>query len=164
MILSEAISKMQATVTAATEKLEGNGFIISVATDYMNQWLRNVDDAAKAKYVTVSMVVATKDGKEGDEYCMSLGAMITRHGVDEEQLEKDISGFDKMVDEAVEVLAKYENKDEGHAYLTAVASEEYEKLLKKIDEEHQANRKRSMIINLAFIIGLALLLVISFIK
>ena len=164
MILSEAISKMQGTVASAMERLEGNGFVMSVETDYMNQMLRSVDSAAKAKYVTVSLVVSTKDGKEGEEYCMSLGAMIARGGIDEGQLERDIASFNEMVDEAVEVLAKYEDKNEGHAYLTAKASEEYDKLLKKIDEEHKANRKRSMIINLAFIIGLALLLVISFLK
>ncbi len=164
MILCDAISKMQNTVTSAIEKLEGNGFVMSTETDYMNQMLKSVDDPAKAGFVTVSLIIGTKDGKEGDEYCMSLGAMITRKGVDEAQLDKDIASFHAMVDEAVEVLARYENKDEGHAFLTAKANEEYEKLLVKIDEEQKTNRKRAMIINLAFIIGLALLLIVSFIR
>ena len=133
MTVNEALTKMYEVVGAAKEKLEGNGFVMSVETDYMNSMLVSVDDPAKAKCVTVSLVVASKDGKEGEEYCMSLGAMITRRGVDEIQLDKDIEGYGKMVDEAIDTLAYYDNKDEGLAYLTAKASEEYEKMMKEIE-------------------------------
>ena len=40
-----------------------------------------------------------------------------------------------MVAEAKEALAGYENKTEGLAHLTKKAGEEYEKLLKKIEEQ-----------------------------
>ena len=155
---------MQATVTEAMSRLEGNGFVMSVETDYMNQMLRSVEDTAKAKYVTVSLVVASKDCKEGDEYCMSLGAMITHGKIDDAQLDKDIEGFHEMVSEALEVLAGYENKDEGLSYLTAKANEEYEKLVKKMEEERAKNKRLAMIGNIVFIVGIALLFIVAFLK
>ena len=161
MTLSEAIEKMQGTVEAAKDRLEGNGFVMSVETDYMNAMLRSVDDLKKAKYVTVSVVIAPEGCKEGDEYCMSLGAMISRKGVDDEQLSKDIESFNKMVDEAIDTLAKYEDKNEGLAYLTAKASEEYEKLVANIEEEQKKRRKLSMISNIIFIVGIAILFIVA---
>lgn len=164
MLATEAISKMQATVREAMARLEGNGFTMSVETDYMNQMLKSVDDPSRAKYVTVSLVVASKDCKDGEEYCMSLGAMINRGKIDETQLDKDIEGFSGMVQEAVDTLAYYENKDEGLAYLTAKANEEYEKLVKKIEEERSKNRRLAMIGNIVFIVGIALLFIVAFLK
>ena len=76
MTVSEAIAKMQATVDASREKLEGNGFVMSVETDYMNGMLRTVDTPERARYVTVSLVVSAEGVAEGEEYCMSLGADI----------------------------------------------------------------------------------------
>lgn len=164
MTLSDAVKKMQSAVTASMQRLEGNGFVMSVETDYMNNMFASVDDPAKAKCVTVSLVVASKNGKEGEEYCMSLGAMITRRGVDEAQLDKDIEGYDKMVDEAIDTLAYYDNKDEGLAYLTAKASEEYEKMMKEIEEGQRKNRRLAMISNIVFIVGIALLFIIAFLR
>ncbi len=164
MTTLDAVSKMQATVTAAKERLGGNGFVMSVETDYMNSMLRTVDDAKKAKYATVSLVVGAEGCEKDEEYCMSLGAMITRKGIDEAQLDKDIESFNTMVDEALETLAKYEDKNEGLAYLTAKASEEYEKLVAKIEEDQKKSRKVAMIGNIVFIIGIALLFIISFLR
>ena len=67
MTVTEAIGKMQEAVAAAKDRLEGNGFIMSVETDYMNAMLRSVPDVNKAKYVTVSLVVGKEGGKEGEE-------------------------------------------------------------------------------------------------
>ena len=164
MTVIEAASKMQATVEAAKERLEGNGFVMSVETDYMNTMLKTVDDIKKAKYVTVSLVVGAEGCNPGDEYCMSLGAQITRGGISEEQLEQDIANYGKMVDEALEVLAGYENKNEGLEYLTAKANEEYEKLLVKIKEEQEKSRRISRIINTVFIIGIAILFIVALLK
>ena len=164
MLATDAISKMQATVTEAMSRLDGNGFVMSVEIDYMNQMLNSVEDTAKAKYVTVSLVVASKDCKKGDEYCMSLGAMIVHGKIDDAQLERDIEGFGKMVNEALEVLEKYENKDEGLAYLTAKANEEYEQLVKKMEDERAKNKRLAMIGNIVFIVGIALLFIVAFLK
>ena len=164
MILTEAVNKMQSTVESAMTRLDGNGFVMSVETDYMNQTFQSVSDPKKAKCVTVSLVVNTKDGKEGEEYCMSLGAMITRRGIDEEQLDKDIEGYNKMVDEALDTLAYYDNKDEGLAYLTKKASEEYEKFMKEIEEGQKKGRRLAMITNIVFILGITLLFIIALLR
>ena len=164
MTVKEAIEKMQATVEDSQSKLADFGFNTSVETEYMNATLASVDDEKKAKFVTVSLVIGSEDTKEGDEYCMSLGADIRTKNVNEEQLGKDIESYQKMVDDATEILSGYEDKNEGLAYLTAKASEEYEKLLKKIEEEQKKSRKIAMIGNIAFIIGIALLFIVAFLK
>ena len=164
MTIIEATERMLSVANAAKERLEGNGFIMSVQTEYMNSMLRTVPDVNKAKYVTVTLVVGAEGCKEGEEYCMSLGAAIFRKSVNDERLAKDIESYEKMVDEAVETLAGYENKNEGLAVLTKKASEEYEKLLAKIDEQQKKSRRVSNIINAVFILGFVLLLMITLLK
>ena len=160
MKLNEAVIKMQDAVNASMAKLEGNGFVMSVETDYMNRAFMTASDPKKAKCVTVSLVINTKGGKAGEEYCMSLGAMINGGGIDEAQLDKDIEGYNKMVEEALDTLAYYDNKDEGLMFLTKKASEEYEKFMKEMEEEQKKTRKRMMITNIAFILGFTLLFVL----
>ena len=164
MTASEAISKMQSAVLSSKEKFEGMGFVMSVETDYMNSFYKTVTDVNKAKFVTVSLVIGAKDGKEGEEYCMSLGAAITHGKVDEVKLDSDIEHYGEMVNEALNVLEGYDDKDEGLGYLTAKASEEYEKFLAKIQEENKKSRKASMIVNIVFILGVALLFIIAFLR
>ena len=164
MKLNEAVIKMQDAVNASMAKLEGNGFVMSVETDYMNRAFMTVSDPKKAKCVTVSLVINTKGGKAGEEYCMSLGAMINGGGIDEAQLDKDIEGYNKMVDEALDTLAYYDNKDEGLAYLTKKASEEYEKFMKEIEEGQKKGRRLAMITNIVFILGITLLFIIALLR
>jgi hypothetical protein len=164
MTVTEAISKMQATVAASMEKLDGNGFVMSVETDYMNAMLRSVPDVSKAKYVTVSLVVGKEDGNEGEEYCMSLGAEIVRKSVNDEQLEKDIANYENMVNEAIETISGYEDKNEGLDLLTKRASEEYEKLMAKIKEDQKKTQRVTMIINTVFILGITLLFIVAILK
>ena len=164
MTVTEAISKMQATVAASMEKLDGNGFVMSVETDYMNAMLRSVPDVSKAKYVTVSLVVGKEDGNEGEEYCMSLGAEIVRKSVNDEQLEKDIASYENMANEAIETIGGYEDKNEGLDLLTKRASEEYEKLMAKIKEDQKKTQRVTMIINTVFILGITLLFIIAILK
>ena len=164
MLLNEAVAKMQNAVTESMKRLEGNGFVMSVETDYMGRNFASVEDASKAKCVTVSLVVGAKDGDKGEEYCMSLGAMIQKGGVNEEQLDKDIESYGKRVDEALDTLAYYENKDEGLAFLTEKATKEYEELMKKIDEEQRKNRKIAMISNIVFAVGIAILFILAIFK
>jgi DNA polymerase I-like protein with 3'-5' exonuclease and polymerase domains len=160
MNVSEAISKMQATALAAEKRLSGYGFVTSVVTDYMNGFYKTIDTPEKARFVTVSVVVSKKDGEKDNEYCMSLGAAITRKFVDDNQLAEDSANFEKMVDEAIETLEKYENKEEGLDALVAKANEEYEKFLVKMEEEQKKSRKLSMISNIIFIVGLVILFIV----
>lgn len=164
MTVSEAIAKMQATVEGSKAKLEGNGFVMSVETDYMNGSFKTVQDVKKAKFVTVSLVIGAAGTDEGEEYCMSLGADIRSKNVNEKQLEEDIAHYLKMVDDAAEVLEGYEDKLEGLNVLTKKASEEFEKLVAKIEEEQKKSRRISMIGNIVFIIGIALLFIIAFLR
>ena len=164
MTVNEAIAKMQAVVEASKDRFSGCGFTMSVETDYMNGMLKSVEDVNKARYVTVSLVVSAEGIKEGEEYCMSLGADIRGKKINENQLNEDIAGYEKMVSEAVEALDGYENKSEGLACLTAKASEEYEKLVAKIDEEQKKSRRISMIGNIIFIVGIALLFIVALFK
>ena len=160
----EALEKMQAIVADAKARLEGNGFVMSVETEYMNAMLRTVTDVNRAKFITVALVVSAEGVAEGDEYCMSLGAQISRGGVDEERLAKDAENFNGMVDEAIAVLEKYDNKTEGLGVLTAKANEEYEKLLAKIKEDQDKSRRVSRIINIVVIAGIALLFILAMFK
>ena len=164
MTLTEAIGKMQVAVTAAMDRLEGNGFVMSVETDYMDRAFRSVSVPERAKCVTVSLVINTRDGQAGEEYCMSLGAMVSGKNVDEVQLDKDIEGFGKMVDEAIDTLAYYDDKDEGLRFLTAKAAEEYEKFVKEMEEGQRKGRRLAMITNIVFILGITLLFILALLR
>lgn len=155
---------MQATVAEAKERLEGNGFTMSTETEYMNAMLKGVTDINRAKFVTIALVISAEGIAEGDEYCMSLGAQLSRGGTDEERLAKDIENFNKMVDEAIAVLEGYDDKTKGLCALTAKANEEYEKLLVKIKEEQDKSRRISRIINIVVIAGIALLFILTMFK
>ena len=161
MTTTEAISKMQSTIEAAKERLDGNGFIMSVDTTYANQTFRPVDDIKKARFVTMYLIVAKEGGEKGEEYCLSIGAMITKNGVDEAALEKNIAQYEHMIDEAVEVLAGYENKNEGLDYLTEKANEEYKDHIAKIQEENKKRRRISTISNVIFIIAIAIFFILA---
>ena len=164
MIFEEAISKMQSAVGMRKDKFDEYGFVTSIETDYMNAMYKTVDDPKKAKFVTVSLVIGKQDGKAGDEYCMSLGAQITHRSIDDARLEQDILNFEKMVSEAIEILEKYDSKDDGLDFLTAKASEEYEKFLKKMEEERAKSRRIALIGNIVFIVGIPLLFIVAFLK
>ena len=162
MTVSEAIAKMQSTVEASKEKFEACGFVMSVETDYMNGMFKSVEDIKKARYVTVSLVVSAEGIAEGEEYCMSLGAEIRGRQIDENRLDEDILNYHKMVDEAAELLEGYENKKDGLDALIKKASEEYAKLVARIEEDNKKRRRLSMISNVIFIVGIALLFIVAF--
>ena len=160
MTVSEALNKMQEVVEAAKNRLEGNGFVMSVETEYLSTMFRALPDEKKASYVTVFLIVGKEGGAEGEEYCLSLGASIFKHSVDGEKLAQDIESYEELVNNTVETLAEYENKDEGLDYLTKKASEEYEERMAKVREVQEKNRKISRIVNAAFLIGLVILFII----
>ena len=163
MTVSEAISRMQAVASEAKEKLDGNGFVMSVETDFMDSMLRVLPDESKAKYVTVSLIVGKEGGNAGEEYCLSLGAVILRNTVNEARLNSDIESYNKLVNDTVETLAEYEDKDEGLDYLTKKAGEEYEKMMAERREYQEKSRKISKIINAAFFVGMILLFIVMMI-
>ena len=161
MTVNEAISNMQEVALASQERLSKYGFVTSVQTDYMNAFYKTIEGPEKARFVTVSLVVGKQGGVEGEEYCMSLGAEVVRKAINDERLAEDSANFVRMVDEAIETLEQYENKDEGLDVLLAKANEEYEKFLAKMEEERKKSRKLSMISNIVFIVGIAIIFIIA---
>ena len=91
---------------------------------------------------------------------MSLGVAVERKAVNDEQLAQDSESFVKMVDEAIETLDRYDDKNEGLDVLLAKANEEYEKFLVKMEEERKKSNKLSMISNIIFIVGLVILFIV----
>ena len=157
MTVNEALDKIYEIVNAAKERLEGNGFVMDVQTAYYSAMLQPLPDANKARYVNVSLVVSKVDGKEGEEYCLSLGAALLRNHANEKRLMRDIEMFQKFVDDTVDTLAQFEDKNAGLDHLTQKAQEEYDELVSKAMEQQAKNRKSSMIINVVFIAMLVLL-------
>lgn len=164
MTINEAFVKMQDAVNAAKDRLDGNGFVMSIQADYMDPKFRPLPDENKARYITASLIVSKEGGKEGEEYCISIGAIIAKNAVDEERLARDLESYEKMIDETVETLAGYEDKNEGLDFLTEKAAEEHEQLMAKVREQQLKVRKISMIMNAVFFAGMLLLFIIALLR
>ena len=157
MTVNEALTKMYEVVDTAKARLEGNGFTMSVKTTFMDAMLRPLPDQNRARYASVALLVSKEGGKEGEEYCLSIGAALLRNNANEKRLTRDIEAYEKLVDDTVETLAQYEDKNEGFDFLTKKAEEEYEQLMVKVQEQQQKSRKASMIFNVALVVGLLII-------
>ena len=164
MTILEAIERMQATAEAAKERLACYGFKLSVEVDYMNSLLKPVETPQKAKFITVSLVCTGEGVKPGEEYCMSIGTETRLGRVSENQLNRDIEGFKKMVDDTVTTLDSYEDKNEGLAFLVAKATEECEKLLTKLKEDEKRNKRVTIVSNVVFWVGVLILFVVALLR
>ena len=164
MTLNEAVEKMYALAEEAKERLTQYEFDMKIESEYMNSALRSVEDSKKAKYVTVALVVGGAGIKEGEEYCMSIGAVINRGKVDDAQLDSDSQKFRSMVDDMISTLADYEDKTEGLCKLTDKANEEYRKLVAEIEENQKKAKKMSAIINVVFIVGIFILFLVAILR
>lgn len=151
MTVQEALTKMNEIVGAAKDRLEGNGFVMSIQTFFYDAMYRSLPDEKKARYATVTLIVSKEDGKEGEEYCLSLGVAILRNNANVKRLEGDIEVFQRYVDDTVETLAGFEDKNEGLDHLTAKAEEEYEERLAKAKEQHAKNNKSTTVFNIIFV-------------
>ena len=161
MTVSDALEKMYEVVGAAKERLEGNGFEMNVQTTFYDATLATLPDENKARYATVSLIVNKVGGKEGEEYCLSLGLAILKGHANAKRLVGDIAVFERFVDETVETLAEYEDKNEGFDFLTKKAAEDYEEYMIKKQEIEAKNNKMSKIINTVFIVALILFLILT---
>lgn len=151
MTVQEALTKMHEVVDAARERLEGNGFTMTVTTVFMDSMFRILPDENKARYARVSLLINKEGGQEGEEYCLSIGAALLRNKANEARLMNDIELYQHLVDDTVETLAQYEDKNEGFAVLTKKAEEECEQYKEKILEQQKKARKSSMIFNVVLI-------------
>lgn len=161
MRTSEAILKMTAIAESAKERLSRFGLDMKIEVDYMNGFFRSMEDPKHARYATVSLVMTTEGVKEGDEYCLSIGASIKRGNVDDARLAEDIVKFEEFLADTERVLEEHETVLEALTALTEKANQEFEKLMAEIDEEQKKSRKISMIGNIVFITGIALLFLIA---
>ena len=142
---------MNEIVGAAKERLDGNGFVMSIKTFFYDGMFRTLPDEKKARYATVTLIVSKEGGKEGEEYCLSLGVAIFRNTANGKRLQGDIEIFQRYVDDTVETLAGFEDKNEGLDHLTAKAEEEYEERLAKAKEQQTKNHKSTTIFNIIFV-------------
>ena len=155
---------MVALAEEAKERLSVYGFDMKIESDYMNATLRTVEDAKKAKYVTTALVISAEGIPDGDEYCVSIGAMINRGKVDDAQLEEDSAKFRQMVDDMIDTLERHDDKVEGLRELTAKANEEYQKLMAEIQENQKKVKRMTAIINAVFIIGIFILFIVAILR
>ena len=166
MTIAEATEKMQHIVADAAEKFKNYGFDTKIDTDYYNYAFDNAKKPEKAKYISVVLKLDEKDCNRlhFSAFQLAMAVEIKSRQVTEEELEKSKKEFDAMIDETVEFLEGYENKCEGLKVLEKKATEDFERTLKKMQEEYEKNRKTSMIGNIAFIVGLAILLVVAIVR
>ena len=161
MQFNEAIEKMTATAEAAAEKIRNFGLSAVVEKSYMNPLLQTVDNPKKAKYITVSVVISTPETKEGDEYCLSVGAEMRGGKIDDDLLSKDLDTLNSMIDETIERLSTFENRAEGVAILANEAEEEYQKLVGKLSEEQKKQRVISAIGVALVFVGIIILFMVA---
>ena len=151
MTVQEALTQMNEIVGAAKDRLEGNGFVMSIKTFFYDGMFRTLPDEKKARYATVTLVVSKEDGKEGEEYCLSLGVAILKNNANGKRLMGDIEIFQRYVDDTVETLAGFEDKNEGLDHLTAKAEQEYEERMTQAKEQHTKNNRATTIFNIIFV-------------
>ena len=151
MTVQEALTQMNEIVGAAKDRLEGNGFVMSIKTFFYDGMFRTLPDEKKARYATVTLVVSKEDGKEGEEYCLSLGVAILKNNANGKRLQGDIEIFQRYVDDTVETLAGFEDKNEGLDHLTAKAEQEYEERMTQAKEQHTKNNRATTIFNIIFV-------------
>lgn len=161
MTVSEAIAKMQALAYSAKEKLDIYGFDIKIETDCMDSRLRTVSTPEKSRFATVALIIGGNGINEGEEYCLSIGVAVRGKNVNDGQLEQDSSKFVELVDETISVLEAHENKTDAIKILTEKATEEYNKLLAEIEENRQKSRRISLISNVAFVVGIIILMIVA---
>lgn len=152
MTVQEALTQMHEVVGAAKERLEGNGFVMSIQTFYYDAMLRVIPNEKRARFATVTLIVNKADGKEGEEYCLSLGVAILGKKANAKRLAKDTELFQRYVDEAVETLAGFEDKNAGLDNLTARAEEEYAERMAQAKEQKSKNNWITTAFNVVFIL------------
>ena len=150
MTVTEALTHMNEVVGAAKERLEGNGFVMTMQTFFYDAMLRSIPDEKRARFATVTLIVNKEGGKEGEEYCLSLGVAILGKKANEKRLARDTELFQKYIDEAVETLAGFEDKNAGLDHLTAKAEEEYTARMEQATEQKSKNNWITTAFNIVF--------------
>ncbi len=112
MKAEQALEMMKARLGSLAEGFSGTGIVAKVECDLLDKKMNEVESLSRAKIVTVSLVLSAEGVKDGEEYCLSLGAEVS-HGSVNETLTRDMRDFEELVGQTLIRLAKYENKSEG---------------------------------------------------
>lgn len=161
MNAKQTVDTLTAAVKAAKERLDELDVVTSTEIAYMDAWMRTITDPLKAKYVTVSLVISADDIDSGEEYCLSVGAKISRKNVEEALIERDIREFDRLVDEAVEKISAAEKAADAVTELANAASNEFDDLVTKIKASEKKQRLYSIVGVVAILAVFAIFVVVS---
>lgn len=161
MDINQTTERLGEVVKCAAARFKDIGVTTSVEVAYMDSWMRTLDDPARAKYVTVSLVLTAEGVTEGDEYCLSVGAKVSRKRISEEIIERDITAFNSLVDEAYERISAKEDKSEAINELANEASEDFDKLVTNIKTAEKKQRIYSIVGVVAILAVFAIFLVVS---
>ncbi len=161
MNYKEALEKMTETLTKAMDGFDTLGVSVKLEFDYMDRVMNSLESPEKAKYLTASLVLSTAQTKEGDEYCLSLGAEVNSGKVSEETLNSDIKNFLTLVAETKERIQNSDNPEVAIQELANEASLEFQELVEKIKENEKRGRLTSIIGIACVVIIFILLTVVS---
>ncbi len=156
MNITDALQRMRAATDDVKHCFDGYGFEVKTDVFYMDKYFRNLPSHENAKFATATITLSSGSDEDGAEYCMSVGVEIKRGGVDEGKLNEDIASFSEIVST---VHSRFEAAEDKHAVLSELsqeANEEYKKLVIDL----RKSKKISTAMNIAFSIGMAVLLLI----
>ncbi len=161
MDINQTVERLGEVVKSAEERFKGIGVKTSVEVAYMDSWMRTLDDPSRAKYVTVSLVLTADGVSEGDEYCLSVGARVSRKKVTDEIIERDIAAFNSLVDDAYGRIIAKEDRTEAINELANEAAEDFDKLVANIKTAEKKQRIYSIVGIVAILAVFAIFLIVS---
>ena len=121
MTVQEALTQMHEVVGAAKERLEGNGFVMSIQTFYYDAMLRVIPNEKRARFATVTLIVNKVDGKEGEEYCLSLGVAILGKKANAKRLAKTALNCERGKPQLCRHPGQHDVQRGDHGRLTEIA-------------------------------------------
>ena len=145
MNYTEAIEKMTEVLEGAKAGFDTLGVSTKIEYDYMDRVMNSIRGPEKAKYITATLVLSTPEIKEGEEYCLSLGAEINSGKVSEDTLGGDVERFLALVKETEERIASSNSAEVAIRELANEASLEFQELVGKIKDEEKKSRLTSII-------------------
>ena len=107
--------------------------------------MKSLKTPEKAKYITATLVLSTDQTKEGDEYCLSLGAIINSGKVSEDILEGDIEKFLTLVGQTKERIKASDSAEVAIGELANEASLQFQELVDQIKEDEKKQKLTSII-------------------
>lgn len=160
MTANEALERITARVNEAKARFVGLGVKVNTETEYMNSLFKSTDNPARAKFMSVSLIISADGLCDDDIYYLSLSCEVKGKKVDEAMLEKSEAEFEKYLNDTVTRLAEGDPKAVLEA-LSKEANAEWEEVLGKL----QKSQKRATLINIIggalIVVGIAVLILVA---